>query len=459
MTRRVMVVDDEPSIRETFEHQLTRAGYEVSTAASAEAALNQFSAVDPHVVITDVKMPGMSGIELLRRLRSNDVDVDVIVITAHQDMHTAVAAMQAGAVDYLVKPLDLDTIHHVLERCFRERALRRRATVLADAAAEPYGVDQIVGRDARMVEIYKTIGSLARTRTTVLIRGETGTGKELIARAIHYASANAAEPFIAVNCSALPEPLLESELFGHVRGAFTGAHADRRGRFELAGAGTIFLDEIGDTTPAFQTKLLRVLQQREFYPVGGERLRTTEARVLAATHRPLEAMVRDGTFREDLYYRLNVVQVVVPPLRERRDDIPLLVEHCVARLGRELHLGRVTVAPAALKLLAEHDWPGNVRELENVLTRALVNAAPRSTISAENIALERGAAATTSPIDANDLTLNALEREHVRRVLQLARGNKRRACRMLGVSRPRLDRLIEKHRLVVTSRDRDSNDG
>src|SRR5829696_9180511 len=324
---RVLVVDDDASIRETLELHFRGAGHEVVTAASAEEALARLATADPMLVVTDVRMGGMDGIALLELMRARRPDVDVVVITAFEDMRTAIGAMKAGAYDYLVKPLDLDRIDFVVERCVRDQRLRRRAAQLAADAAEPYALSQLVGRDQAMIEIYKTIGAVARARTPVLIRGETGTGKELIARAIHFNSADATEPFVAVNCTSIPEPLLESELFGHVKGSFTGAVGDRKGRFELAGRGTIFLDEIGDTSPAFQAKLLRVLQEREFHPVGGERVRRTEARVVAATHRPLERMVREGRFREDLYFRLRVVEIVVPPLRERRGDVAVLAEH------------------------------------------------------------------------------------------------------------------------------------
>jgi transcriptional regulator with GAF, ATPase, and Fis domain len=279
----------------------------------------------------------------------------------------------------------------------------------------------------------------------VLIRGETGTGKEVIARAIHFNSADSGEPFVAVNCTSIPESLLESELFGHVRGSFTGATGDRKGRFELAGRGTIVLDEIGDTSPAFQAKLLRVLQEREFHPVGGERVRRTEARVVAATHRPLERMVREGRFREDLYFRLRVVEIVVPPLRERREDIALLAEHLLREGAREMHVAAPVLAPDAVARLASYDWPGNVRELENALTRALV-LGRGATVTASDLALGQESA----PLDAtdgvvDDQSLGAMERAHIVRVLQRARGNKRQACRVLRISRPRLDRLLEKH--------------
>ena len=464
MKRSLLVVDDDASIRQTFELQLGRLGFVVHTAASAEEALGRMGEVGPQVILSDIRMPGLDGLELLAHVRHARPDVPVVMMTAHQDMTSAIAAMKAGAYDYLVKPLDLDRVETLLDRCFRELALRGRARSAHGEGAEVADddpSDALVGRDSRMIEIYKLIGALAETRTPVLLRGETGTGKEVIARAIHSNSSVAAEPFVAVNCTALPEPLLESELFGHVRGAFTGAASDRKGRFELAGRGTIFLDEIGDTTAAFQAKLLRVLQEREFHPVGGERPRRTEARVIAATHRPLEHLVREGRFREDLYFRLRVVEIVVPPLRERRDDIAPLAEHLLARAAREMHRSRVVLGADALRALRAYDWPGNVRELEHTLTRALVLARGGS-ISADLLALGVAASHVSDAFGTSstpegrapdaDQSMAAAERAHLVRVLARCAGNKRQAARVLRVSRSRLDRLLEKHGLVAPRR-------
>jgi DNA-binding NtrC family response regulator len=452
VSERILVVDDDTSIRETFEHHLTRLGFEVRVAASAEAALPLLSEFEPALVITDLRMPGMDGLALLEKIRGSGVDADVVLITAHDDMASAIAAMKAGAYDYLVKPLDLARVETTVQRCLRERGLRRRVRSLAKEAAQPFDLGSLVGREPQMIEIYKLIGVLAGNRATVLIRGETGTGKERIARAIHFNSTQAEEPFIAVNCTALTETLLESELFGHVRGAFTGAVANRKGCFELAGAGAIFLDEIGDTGPALQSKLLRVLENREFYQVGGERPLTTEARVIAATHRPLEELIRDGRFREDLYFRLKVVEIIVPPLRERAGDIPILVEHLVKRIGAELHRDLRGVTDEALRVLSTYRWPGNVRELENALTRAAV-LARGPVISAEHLVLGDISEQTESE-DAgpNSDTLGFAERTQVRAVLERTGGNKRQAARILGISRPRLDRLIAKYGLAATDR-------
>jgi DNA-binding NtrC family response regulator len=443
MSRRILIVEDDDGHRQTLARHLSRSGWEVATAENGDRALGMFAAVAPHLVLTDIRMPGMSGLELLVRLRERSVTSPVIMMTAFGDMQVAIDAMKKGAYDYLVKPLDLDRLDQVVERCQRE-------TFGIDAddsasAGEEQSVDALVGHDERMVEIYKMIGSVAHTRTPVLIRGETGTGKELIARIIHTNAPQAQEPFLPINCTAVPESLLESELFGHVRGSFTGAVADRKGRFELAGMGTIFLDEIGDTTPQFQSKLLRVLQEREFYPVGSEQPRRTHARVIAATNRPVERMIEEGTFREDLYFRLRVVEITIPPLRERRADIPVLAKHFLAKSSRELDK-ELRIPDEVLGVLLAHDWPGNVRELENAITRAAVMARG-ATISLDHLSLGKRAQPVLT--DFEQESLDAVERAHVQRVLARMGGNKSRAAEALKISRPRLDRIIEKHGLVV----------
>jgi two-component system response regulator AtoC len=452
MSTRILIVDDDEAIRATLADHLTGEGYSICTVDSAEQALNRITEFDPVIVITDVRMSGMTGIELSARVREARADTYVIVITAYDDMDTAIGAMRAGAFDLLIKPLDLDHVELVIERCVKDRALQRRVRHYAGEAAEPYALGRLVGRDPKMLEIYKLIGAVAPTRTPVLIRGETGTGKEMIARAIHFNSTSADEPFLAVNCTALPETLLESELFGHVRGAFTGALQDRRGRFELAGAGTLFLDEIGDTSAGFQAKLLRVLQEHEYEAVGSERTRRTDARVIAATHRPLEELVRSGAFREDLYFRLRVVEIQVPPLRARPRDIPLLARSLLARIAAELHR-ELHLTEDVLDALGAYDWPGNVRELENALTRAAVLARGAS-ISLDHLALApvvaKGEAAETESASFADRSLGEVERDHVVRVLRRTRGNKREACRILRISRPKLDRLLTRHGLDVT---------
>ena len=466
MSDRILVVDDDASIRRTFQRHLSEQGHTVSVASTAEEALSQLSDFGPTLLIADIRMPGMDGIELLRRVRAAGDDIDVLIITAYEDMATAVTAMKAGAYDYMVKPLDLDAIDLLVARCLGERALRRRAVHFSRIAAEGHRLEALVGRDPAMIDIYKLIGMLSENRAAVLMRGETGTGKECIARAIHFNSVQKDEPFVAVNCAALAEALLESELFGHVRGAFTGAVQSRRGYFELAGAGTVFLDEIGDMSLELQSKLLRVLDEGEFYPVGSERPRTTQARVMAATHRPLEKLVREGRFREDLYFRLRVVEIVVPPLRKRKGDIPLLARHLLGKIALKLHRRIDGISDEAMRRLDSYDWPGNVRELENTLTRAAV-LARGPIIGAEQVSVgmlgfeEDGPAADTRegraagedasgeryPPRSDVAELDAAEAAHIRRILDGTGGNKRQAARLLGISRQRLDRLMKKHGL------------
>jgi DNA-binding NtrC family response regulator len=436
MSQRILIVDDDTDALEVFRTRLTHAGFEVETAESAERALARLDAFKPGLVVTDVRMGGMSGLELLERLRGAVAGLDVVVMTGHEDMETAVTAMRAGAFDFLVKPVDPKALQALAERCFREQALAVEGGGGEGPGSVPRGV--MVGKDPRMIEIYKTIGVLARNRTTVLVRGETGTGKEVIARAIHDHSACATEPFIAVNCTALTDTLLETELFGHVKGAFTGAVGARKGYFEMAGRGTIFLDEIGDTSPEFQAKLLRVLQERLFYPVGGETPRTTEARVIAATHQPMEELVAEGRFREDLYFRLKVVEIRVPPLRERPSDIEPLANALLGRIREETGRDVRLISTDALRRLRAHAWPGNVRELENALLRAAI-LARGTVIGPDHLVLGdegRGEAG------GEDLTLAAAAARHVRAVLERAGGDEAAAAKLLGITRRELKQRL-----------------
>jgi DNA-binding NtrC family response regulator len=460
MSAHILIVEDDPSHLEILKRHLERCGYRVEAADSAEQALSRFSRFAPHLVLSDLRMPGMSGFELLRKLKSDAPDVAVVLMTAFDDMQTAIDAMKDGAFDYLVKPLDLERLEAIIHGALEQR--RRNGDHHAAAgAAEPdppsLASNNLIGRHPAMIDVFKIIGRVSASAAPVLIRGETGTGKELIARTIHENSSRARLPFISVNCASLPETLLESELFGHVRGAFTGAQSDRKGRFEMAGGGTIFLDEIGDTSPAFQAKLLRVLQEREYYPVGGEDPRRSEARVLAATHQPIEQLVRDGEFREDLYFRLRVVEIVVPPLRERREDIPLLARHLVAKAAGLADRPTLRLPDDVIRRLVIHDWPGNVRELENALMRAVVLAGGDS-LTPDHLDFGPGSALIgAGTVGANgsggsgelDHVLEMAEKAHVQRVLASTGGHKSRSAEILQISRGRLDRLIEKHGLVV----------
>ena len=440
MPRRLLIVDDDESIRTSLAEALADNGTtEVRVAEGPHTALSILNAETPDVVLSDVRMPDMDGLTFLKLLHERAPSGDVILMTAYDDMPTVVSAMRAGAVEFLVKPLDLHHVRRVLDAVFEDRRSRSRAP---RAEVAELALGDLTGHDPRMIAVYKLIGQAAGTRATVLIRGESGTGKELVARAIHSNSIAAAEPFVPVNCAALPTTLLESELFGHTRGAFTGAVNARKGRFALAGRGTILLDEIGDTSAEFQTKLLRVIQDREFEPLGAEKTERTNARVIAATHRDLEQMVEDGTFREDLYYRLRVVEIVLPPLRARRDDIPLLAAELIRRASAAAGTTPPVLSNDALARLMEHDWPGNVRELEHCLSRAVV-VASGGVIRPEHLAI----AAPREPAKPSIASLDEVEKEHVRRTLEATGGHKARAAEILGVSRPRLNRLIEKYGL------------
>ncbi|MHB1193403.1 MAG: sigma-54-dependent transcriptional regulator [Longimicrobiales bacterium] len=440
MRPRLLLVEDDPAVRRSISETLADEGFEVAEAKSAPAALELLAGFDPEVVLSDVRMPEMDGIELLQLLRQRAPGVDVVLMTAYDDMATVARAMREGAFDFLVKPLKLEELRKVLRRLLEDRRSREQARRAVETEAQAYRLDTMVGRDSRMIEVYKKVGQLAASKVTVLIRGETGTGKGRVARAIHYNSSSAGEPFIAVNCTALPESLLESELFGHLRGSFTGAVANRRGRFALAGNGTIFLDEVGDTSTEFQAKLLRVLEDHEFYPVGAEQAQRTEARVIAATHRKLEALLEENRFREDLYYRLRVVEVFLPPLRERIEDIPLLARHFVRTAAAEFHRTVPTLSDEAITAFLQHDWPGNVRELENCITRAVV-LATGDVIRGEHLALGERTEGTAGPFP----TLDEMEAEHLARALAFTGGNKTRAAEVMGISKPRLYRMIEKH--------------
>jgi DNA-binding NtrC family response regulator len=437
--RRLLIVDDDPTIRTSLAEALADNGTtEVRVADGARAALALLDGQPPDVVLSDVRMPDLDGIAFLKLLRERAPEVDVILMTAYDDMPTVVAAMREGAVEFLVKPLDLHQVRRVLDSVFEDR--RSRARHPRNPTAQ-LALGNLAGHDPRMIAVYKLIGQAAMTRVTVLIRGESGTGKELVARAIH-ANAAPGEPFVPVNCAALPTPLLESELFGHTRGAFTGAVNARKGRFALAGKGTIFLDEIGDTSAEFQTKLLRVIQDREFEPLGADKAERTEARVIAATHRDLEQLVEEGGFREDLYYRLRVVEITLPPLRDRRDDIPVLADELIRRAARPGGGPAPVLSSPALARLLEHEWPGNVRELENCLARAIV-VASGGVIRPEHLALSP----PREPITPEIAPLNVVEKEQVRRAMHATGGHKARAAELLGVSRPRLNRLLQKYGL------------
>ena len=447
MPDRVMIVDHEDVCRERLSHHLSNRGFEVLAVDSGESALSSLVRFDPSLVISDIALPGLDGFLLLDRIRTHAKGTDVIFITSSSDVQVTIDAMKRGAFDSLLKPLDLECFDGSVDRCLRLHHLAVEGS--PEPASDGESMRTVrwgpVGSDARMRDIYKVIGMVAPTAAPVLITGETGTGKELVARTIHWNGSFSDEPFVAINCAAVPETLLESELFGHVKGAFTGAVADRKGRFEVAGQGTLFLDEIGDTSMAFQAKLLRVLQEHEFQPVGGEKTRTTRARIVAATNRDLPARIQEGLFREDLYFRLCVIEITLPPLRERPGDIPILVNHLLDKVVREIGGGVPVIPHEVMNAIVAHDWPGNVRELENAITRAAL-LARGAAISTDHLGLSNSRRASEAP--ALD-SLDAVESHHVQATLRKTAGNKSAAARALQISRSRLDRLIERYDLVV----------
>ena len=456
---RVLVVDDDRSIRRSLEKFLTGEGHDVATAADGPEALRSLAGVD--LVLLDLGLPGADGFEVLGQVRATPHPPPVVVITARDDMQSTVRAVQLGAYEYLTKPLDLERLSLVVRRAVETREAERTLGHFVARDTESHHAGHIIGKSPAIREVYKQIGAVSTGKASVLVLGESGTGKELVARAIHFASAERDKPFVAVNCTAFAPGVLESELFGHVRGAFTGAVGDKVGRFELAGAGTLFLDEIGELPLELQAKLLRVLQERTFERVGDARTLPLRARVIAATHRDLPAMVERGEFREDLYYRLRVVELRLPPLRERPDDVVLLVEGLLAKINRELHKRVRVVPPETMAALVRYGWPGNVRELENALTRAVV-LAQGEVLEAHHLpmlAASPGAAgaATTGAANAASatparpdelLSLREVERRHIERVLAAVRWNKRKACAALEISRPTLDRKIDEFGFV-----------
>ena len=441
----ILVIDDNRLIRQTFKSHLTSEGFDVSLASDGREGVERFRQDGPDLVILDIHLPLLDGLEVLQKIREIDPKAYVIMITAFDDMKTTVEAMKLGAFEYICKPIDYDDLLISIHKAQRMQEMDTKLDYLVMEASQEWSIDNIVGRTSAMRDVFKTIGMLSRSTTTVLIRGESGTGKELVARAIHYNSVNRQEPFVAVNCTALAEGLLESELFGHMRGAFTGAVRDNRGKIEIAQNGTLFLDEIGDISPSLQAKLLRVVENREFSRVGGEKVQRTEARIIGATNRDLEELVRKGQFREDLYYRLEVVEIRLPPLRERREDIPDLVGHLLEKINRHLHTNVRKVPDSVLKSLVAYDWKGNVRELENALTRA-VTLSHGDVLLAEHLPLARSEGGSLLPTELT--SLKDMEKKYIDHVLRRTRWNKSRASEVLGITRPTLDKKIKDYRLL-----------
>jgi DNA-binding NtrC family response regulator len=437
--RSILIVEDDKLVRQTLASQLAKKGFDIAVAETGEEAVRAFAEGGPDLVLLDVRLPDIDGLEVLRRLRERSRRAVILVMTAFDDMKTTVEAIKLGAFEYLVKPLNATELELAIDKAFQVRALEEKVSYLVEEKQREYTIDNIIGRSAGMRGVFKIIGSVANTRTNVLIQGESGTGKELVAKAIHYHSPFRDEPFIVINCSAIQDTLLESELFGHVKGAFTDAVSETKGKFEIAGKGTLFLDEVGDVSPNLQSKLLRVIESRDFMKVGGEKVLKTEARIIAATNQNLKTLIEKGRFREDLFYRLKVVEIALPSLRERREDIPDLVAYLLEKINRELRRNVRKVPPEVMKTLTEMPWRGNVRELENALTRAVI-LAKGDIVLKENLPVEPD----EKRAFADELVpLEEVEKKYIQHVLTAVRGSKTRASQILQISRPTLDKKIK----------------
>ena len=452
---KILVIDDDKSIRESLELYLEEEGYDVHTASNGTEGLNQFVAITPDVVILDIRLPDIDGFTVLEDLREEDEKVKVIMITAHHDMETTIKAMKGGAFDYIHKPIDVDELDIAIGKALGSIEMEKKITGLLMEHPRDFKVGDIIGTGRKMKEVFKTIGVVSRNKTTVLIQGESGTGKELIARCIHY-NTSRDEPYIAVNCSAIVETLLESELFGHEKGSFTGAIARKQGKFELARYGTVFLDEISEMSVNLQAKLLRVLQEMEFERVGGKDRVKVNARIIAATNKDLRKMVQEGTFRDDLFYRLNIVSIHIPPLRERREDLAPLVEYLLRKANKELHKQIAGVSEEMMGIFRRYSWPGNIRELENLLVRAAV-VAKGQVLGKEDfpdLMEEKQDAGAGAGIAGSEpgrmLTLDEVEEIHIRKVISNTDKNKGEICEILGISRPTFERKLEKYGITFT---------
>ncbi|MDZ7261567.1 MAG: sigma-54 dependent transcriptional regulator [candidate division KSB1 bacterium] len=440
----LLIIDDERRMCQVLKAALESEGYSVELAFSGEQGLKEFKVKDFDLVITDLKMPDKDGLAVLEEVKKISPATEVILMTAYATAQTAVEAMKKGAYDYLIKPFEMDELKLKVRHIMEKKRLAQENIALRKELKDRYSLKNMVGQSGAMQEVYKMVEKVASSDATVLIRGESGTGKELVAQAIHYLSPRADKPFVAVNCGALPESLLESELFGHEKGAFTGAEKRKLGRFELADEGTIFLDEIGDITPATQIKLLRVLQAKEIVRLGGTETIPIRARTIAATNRNLEEALKKGNFREDLYYRINVFPIYIPPLRQRKEDIPDLVAHFLQKYGSTT----TRIDSQALKLLINYDWPGNVRELENVIERSLIMASG-NTITVDDLPLQikQGTStAMTLEIPEEGLSLQEVEKSLIHQALAKAKGNKSKAAQLLGITRRKLYSMMERLR-------------
>jgi DNA-binding NtrC family response regulator len=445
----VLIVEDEELMRSILRQLLEGSGYEVFSADSAETAIEMFAQNEIDVTLTDIKMSGSDGLELLDRIKAIDEEAMVIVMTAYSSVDSAVAALRKGAYDYITKPFVNEDLIQTVRNCVQQRKLFRENRALRRELSRQYNFSEIIGKSEVLQQVFALVSKVADTNANVLVLGESGTGKELIARSIHFNSSRSEKPFLAVNCGALPESLLESELFGHVKGSFTGAAGDKKGLFRSVSGGTLFLDEIGEMPMPLQVKLLRALQEHEVTPVGSSEPVRFDARMIAATNKDLEAEVAEGRFREDLFYRLNVIEISLPPLRERREDVPLLVKHFAAKSARGQNAAEKSVTAGAMSALVNYDWPGNVRELENAVERAVIlsgteitpeNLPPKVRAAADGVTDERGI--------LYGRTLEEIERRYVLEVLRSAGEDKAAAANILGIDLSTLYRKLKRYEEV-----------
>ena len=436
----ILIADDDQASRRTLELHLTEEGYAVLTAATGREALELAVAKKVDLMLLDLRLTGMDGFEVLTQIKEKQPSLPVVMVTAYDDMQTAIESIRLGAIDHLGKPVDLDHLDEVIDKIFEMSALSRTGVTFCDSFDPPFEQNIMVGRSRVMKEIYKTIGAVADSGATVLIQGESGTGKELVARALHFNSKFRNRPFIAVACSALAPTVLESELFGHEKGAFTGAFRTKPGKFELAEGGTLFLDEVSEISPEIQVKLLRFIQEKEFERVGGIETLKACVRIVAASNKNLSTLVASGGFRNDLYYRLKVVSIDLPPLRERKDDILILVKFILAKLHHETGKKVDVIPQETMNRILEHSWPGNVRELENTLRRAVL-LSHGNMLMPESLQLEECSGVECFPLMLKPL--HEVERQHIENVLIYTHNEKKRAAEILGISRPTLDRRIK----------------
>ncbi len=454
----ILVVDDDEVACNLLREVLAEEGYKVEMVKSGQEAVKKGETAFYDLVITDLKIPDLDGLEVLKCYKQMSPETLVIMITAFGSIESAIEAMNAGAFDYISKPFREGEIKIVVKRAILQKRFQKENEQYHKEFTRTYGLDEIIGRSRPMMEIYKTVAMVTSTRSTVLIQGESGTGKELIARAIHYNGPRASKPFVVVNCATLPEQLLESELFGHIRGAFTGAVSSKKGPFEEANGGTLFLDEIGDMSLSLQAKLLRVIQEREVRRVGSNESIHVDVRILAATNQPLEHRVKQGLFREDLLYRLRVVPITLPPLRERPEDIPLLADYFLKRYSAEMKKAVLSCSPQAMDLLCCYSWPGNVRELQHAIERSVIlttNTVILPEDLPESIRHFYPLEDDLPPLPL--MTLNEIERRYLIRVLKETQGNKSEAARILGIDRRTLYRMAERYHITLKDRDEEKD--